>query len=373
MEWKEIESIGEFDETIELRGSLANTVVQSLDLIGRERELGKAEVEDAIFLGCRMTPSIIVDLIARGALIFPKLPGVPYDPYRNSLYHPSELMAGYETGGRVEDCFDAKVYAHYVETGGAFPGSIVEMLARRLHDHAMTDALMELIDGRKVAGIMGGHSIPRDDPHYLEVALIARRLTCEGFLMTSGGGPGAMEATHLGAYFAWRSEADLCEAVDMLARAPSFEPREAWLDTALGVVEKYPMARSPEGVEPVSLGVPTWTFGHEPPTIFPTHIAKYFANSVREDGLVSIARHGIIFTRGSAGTIQEVFQDACQNHYAMMGTISPMIFLGRRFWTENVPVFPLIKRLAEGREYGGKLYSTDSIDEVIDILMMDES
>ena len=69
--------------------------------------------------------------------------------------------------------------------------------------------------------------------------------------------------------------------------------------------------------EPVqSLSIPTWHYGHEPTSPFATHIAKLFQNSIREDGLLTIARQGIVFTRGSAGTLQEVFQDAQQNFYA---------------------------------------------------------
>ena len=62
----------------------------------------------------------------------------------------------------------------------------------------------------------------------------------------------------------------------------------------------------------VSLGIPTWLYGHEPSTPFATHIAKYFVNSVREDTILTVAYGGIIFTPGSAGTLQEIFQEAVQ-------------------------------------------------------------
>ena len=35
---------------------------------------------------------------------------------------------------------------------------------RYLHDHSITDALYELIRGRKVVAIMGGHGMERADP-----------------------------------------------------------------------------------------------------------------------------------------------------------------------------------------------------------------
>ena len=44
---------------------------------------------------------------------------------------------------------------------------------------------------------MGGHSILRSDAMYLQVVRLSKMLTEEGYLMLSGGGPGAMEATHV--------------------------------------------------------------------------------------------------------------------------------------------------------------------------------
>jgi hypothetical protein len=52
-----------------------------------------------------------------------------------------------------------------------------------------------------------------------------------------------------------------------------------------------------------SLAVPTWYYGQEPTTPFATKIGKYFQNSLREDGLITIAAHGIIFAQGKAGTL----------------------------------------------------------------------
>ena len=104
---------------------------------------------------------------------------------------------------------------------------------------------------------------------------------------------------------------------------------------------------------------------HEPPRCFATNIAKYFANSVREDGLLAIALNGVIFSPGSAGTIQEVFQDATQNHYKSFGIASPMIFFGKRFWTEEKPIYPLLYDLAEGKEYQQFLSISDDRAEIM--------
>jgi predicted Rossmann-fold nucleotide-binding protein len=117
-----------------------------------------------------------------------------------------------------------------------------------------------------------------------------------------------------------------------------------------------------------SLAVPTWFYGHEPSNLFAHHIAKYFANSIREDGLLAIAHHGVIYAPGSAGTIQEVFMDAAQNHYATFGTISPMVFFGEDYWTEQEPVYPLLNKLAEGHTYGDLLTISDEVDTIVDFI-----
>jgi predicted Rossmann-fold nucleotide-binding protein len=241
-------------------------------------------------------------------------------------------------------------------------------LAQRLHDHAITDAMEDLLfppeePRKKVVAVMGGHGLSRLDVGYREVAKIARSLTKLGFLIATGGGPGAMEAAHLGAYFAGRSELEMEDAIGVLAEAPIY--RDAlWMAQAFRVRAMYPQGAEERARFP-SLGIPTWLYGHEPPNVFATHIAKYFANSVREEGILTIATGGVVFSPGSAGTIQEIFQDACQNHYKSTGTVSPMVFLGTAFWTEKKPVYPLLAQLAKGMEYEKYLSITDSADEVV--------
>jgi predicted Rossmann-fold nucleotide-binding protein len=181
-------------------------------------------------------------------------------------------------------------------------------------------------------------------------------------LATSGGGPGAMEATHLGAWFAERTDDELEDAIKMLGVAPLYKPQHEWLDAAFQVVEKYPVASEEKCM---SLGIPTWLYGHEPPSCFALRIAKYFANSVREEGLLAIATGGVVFAPGSAGTIQEIFQDAAQNHYKSFGIASPMVFLGKEYWEIEKPVYPLITQLAAGLEYASLLSITDDVPDVV--------
>ena len=206
---------------------------------------------------------------------------------------------------------------------------------------------------------MGGHGLLRTDPAYHKVAAISKHLTEAGYLMVSGGGPGAMEATHLGAWMAGYSDKEMAHAISILSQAPSYKD-ELWLDTAFRVRNQYPNASH------ISLGVPTWLYGHEPATPFATHIAKYFENAIREDGILTIAKGGIIYSPGSAGTMQEIFQDAVQNHYLSFGYASPMVFLDSIFWTEEIPVYPMLQQLSAQGKYRNLLLTiTDNEIEVI--------
>jgi len=168
-----------------------------------------------------------------------------------------------------------------------------------------------------------------------------------------------MEATHLGAWFAGRANKELESAFGILDKAPVYKDI-LWLDTAMKVIDIYPNTGEYE-----SLGVPTWLYGHEPPTPFATKIAKYFANSVREDGLLTIAKGGIIYSPGSAGTIQEIFQEITQNHYLSFGYASPMIFMNKKFWTQETPVYNYITDLIERGKLKNLILSIcDKTDEI---------
>ena len=288
---------------------------------------------------------------------------VPFDVARKSLYHPAELYEGFipDDESSYCKCFDSVIYQRYTSMG-QHTNNVMELLARTLHDHSIHTAMARFFkthDHRRSVGVMGGHALLRTDKAYREIALLSQRLTQEGFVMLSGGGPGAMEATHLGAWMAGFSSQDMEDALAMMTPAPSFKD-EGWLRTAFSVIEKYPQQ------EYVSLGVPTWLYGHEPSTPFATHIAKLFENSLREDNILTLAFGGTIYTPGSAGTLQEIFQEAVQNHYLSYGFASPMIFLGKRFWTEEIPVYPLMEHLMETGKYKNLLLTvTDDIDEVV--------
>ena len=91
--------------------------------------------------------------------------------------------------------------------------------------------------------------------------------------------------------------------------------------------------------------------------------------SYTDDSILTLAFGGIVYTPGSAGTLQEIFQDAVQNHYLTFGFASPMIFMGRQFWSEEMPVYPFMQQMmASGRYKNLLLSTTDSLDEVVHTL-----
>ena len=120
--------------------------------------------------------------------------------------------------------------------------------------------------------------------------------------------------------------------------------------------------RWPEGG--TSLGIPTWHYGHEPPNPFATDVAKYFKNAIREDILLHLCTGGIVFLPGAGGTVQEIFQDACENYYADASSLAPMVLVGRDYWTEEVPAWPLLRSLADGRAMEKVVHLVDDLDEV---------
>ncbi len=292
---------------------------------------------------------------------------VPYDVTRRKLYAAADLYKGF----RVDDdetyshCYDNLVYQHYIQKGKQ-TAEVKESLARTLHDHGINVALNEFFKehhGRHCVGVMGGHALSRTDSMFREIVMTGKRLTELGFYMLSGGGPGAMEATHFGAWMAGREDTCVSDALEMLSVAPSFKDA-GWLSSAFSVMEKYPQQRY------VSVGIPTWLYGHEPSTPFATHIAKFFENSIREDNILTLPYGGIIYTPGSAGTMQEIFQDAVQNHYLSFGFSSPMIFMGKDFWTKEMPVYPMLERLVQEGKYKNLiLLLTDDIDDIVDLLL----
>ena len=171
-----------------------------------------------------------------------------------------------------------------------------------------------------------------------------------------------MEAANLGASTADLDEKELAGILRTLATVPDFRPSvEAWAGLGLEILEALPDGRS-------TLGIPTWFYGHEPPNVFAGAVAKYVRNALREDTLLRACNAGIVFLPGAAGTIQEIFQDGCENYYAEPGGRNPMVLVGREHWTETFPAWPLLRAMARARDFESSVWLVDSVDEVPDLL-----
>jgi len=313
-----------------------------------------------LFIGCILPLETEIELRRRGANFLAAPADLPYRPLRRNLYTWQELMTGYSEA--EDNSVDINIYRHF-ERGKRCP-SINEALWQRMHDFSIDEGLRRLLDfqkdglpKRKTVGFMGGHGTRRDTEDYRKSLLTAKQLAEAGYFVVSGGGPGIMEAANLGAYLAGVSAEELTWVFATLARAPTFRD-PGFQAAAYAILERYP-----EGTE--SLAIPTWFYGHEPSNLFATYIAKYFSNSIREDTLLAIALYGIVYAPGSAGTTQEIFMDATQNHYVTFDYISPMVFLGKKRYTEDTQLFPLISQLATGKAYADFLHLTDDPAEVV--------
>ncbi|MBY0324886.1 MAG: hypothetical protein K2X72_39660 [Reyranella sp.] len=312
----------------------------------------------------------------------------PFQPIRDTLYRSGELMAAFADGDpqSIVQSLDFRTFRYFVANGRTAPNNPNAGRMQALHDSSMLRAMWAYLDTarRPAAAIMGGHGEARGSSTYLEVALIAKRLTEQGFLMASGGGPGCMEATHLGASMSGLSESELADAAGLLGTVPKL-PDTRQIVRPDGVVDldlvaalhkwwvpAVKLMRTYEGRGNDSLAIPTWHYGHEPTSPLARHVAKYFQNSIREDVLLSLASSGVIFAPGRAGTLQEVFQGAAQNYYDR--AFAPMVFWDEPFWTEMLPVRPLLEGLFIGlhgmpkAEFDAKVLITSDVDEAVAFL-----
>jgi predicted Rossmann-fold nucleotide-binding protein len=300
---------------------------------------------------------------------------LPFESVPQQLYTRGKLFHGFhpEDPASWAQTADFAIFRHYVMTGRGAPGDPYIGMMRALHDNAITQAATAFITGRRIAAIMGDHRMARDSATYRNIALLARRLTRSGILVCTGGGPGAMEAGHLGASLSSGNDSDLEDALARLASQPNVPALMEIVDSK-GAVDPQLAATAHAWFKPAfeiaaslrnpspSLAFPTWHYGHEPTTPFASHIAKYFQNSIREDGLLALARHGIIYFEGKAGTLQEIFQDGAQNYYRSFGLFSPMVLVGTDYWNKKIPVVPLLEKLFAPEDFAKYVLVTDDLD-----------
>ena len=288
----------------------------------------------------------------------PVIPETPVDVYRSRLY-------------TAEDLYDDPVYARSLDARAYAwlqqPLDADDELAITLHDHAIDAALEAWVrarrdEGTRIVGMMGGHALRRGEEGYATAARLAQHLA-NRHVVATGGGPGAMEAANLGAFLAGAPKTVLDDALAALATVPSFRPSiRSWAQVALDVRKQVD-------------GKPGRVAG-DPDLALRARTAQRLRRGDRE---VLPQRHP---RGGAAGglrrrdrlparcrrTVQEVFQDACENYYADASAVAPMVLVGRSYWTEELPVWPLLQALARGRAMEGHVHLVDTDEEVLDVI-----
>lgn len=273
------------------------------------------------------------------------------------LYSAADLLDGFNPWDAMGYVLthDFAVFRQFVADGGPVPSSIAVRLSQAEHDAGITDALRRFLTymQRPLVGVMGGHGVARNSAPYRDIAFLTRTLARSGFLLVTGGGPGVMEAAHLGvAFSSFDEERPLEDAISLLSDAPYapildelFEDDGTIKESKLGALrdardwltKAFKARELAPKILPVSLAIPTWLYGAEPTMPFATHYAKYFQNSLREEALINNSRAGILYGRGGGGTMREIFQDVERNYYAKkLDDVTPMIFFDRDdYWRKD--------------------------------------
>ena len=380
-------------------GATEPTTVQGLDLLSLDGAFGAVSLRGCTSLGCTIGDTLAAKIRADGAGLVSELSVLPSSlpAFAPGIYTVGDLYKGIsEDGSGWEGTPDHAGFVFFNEKKNV-PRRLqpAESIAARLHDTVQEQAVQTFLKDRNVVAIMGGHDFKRqltkDEASagkadvYWECVAIAKTLTEKGFLILTGGGPGLMEAGNLGALLAGADEKLMGEVRTLLTNQ-LFESKE-WRGTAMaarklivGSWDREPPA------EKVSLGIPTWFYGHEPPNFFASHHSKMFFNSLREVGLVTLANKGIIFFEGNGGTVQEIFQDAAQNYYVGEGhSPTPMIFYNAGgYWErpcgdlssptdapmdKRKPLMPLLKQLAIEKKFMNAVFVTRSPEATVKFLV----
>ena len=304
------------------------------------------------FLGCEFPEKDVPRRLREngGNMIMDNLPSLPFKPFRAFLYTQAELAK-----------MDKEAYAYYKKSKNA----LSDNLYFHLHDFSIHDALYDYAEGKTFISIMGGHAAKRQDDMYSKVSHLSRTLSQAGFVMASGGGPGAMEATNLGAFMYNRSDEEFEEALKIISADPSsVEPQFKDVKPAKNVVDRFGPVRS----NVPSLGIPTYFFGHEPSNLFSGMHAKFFGNATREEVLLDICHGGLILTPGGPGTMQELFQAGCTVAYADKEMKYPIVFFGEDFWREN-GMYDVFLKQASNFDHADMVFITDDVCKVVEILI----
>jgi hypothetical protein len=144
------------------------------------------DFKGASLFGCTLPNFVTADeLRDQGAFVAEQPTHLPFKPYRAFMYKQEEL-------GEI----DSTVYDWYLKTH-----DLRSLLYQTLHDYFVQDALFDYLENKTVVVIMGGHGMKRSSPDYKEVVKMGYLLARKGFVVATGGGPGAMEAGEISCLF----------------------------------------------------------------------------------------------------------------------------------------------------------------------------
>ncbi len=382
---QEILTISELINYLENYADISADFV-NLDLVGYAHLFKKHNIENAIFINCHIPNTLKKQIHSDGAMVLKNPKDNCFNIYPTEFYDAQNLYSvSYSQNKITTMSFDSIVYDWFIENKKPRKLSPSQSIFAKTHDTALERLIarkirqyVEKTDMLPIA-IMGGHAKKRGDLAYENLAKLSRQLARRGHLIVTGGGPGLMEAANLGALCAPLEDEVLNAALNIVRECDDYHDNlDNWLETGFRARKMILDVLGAKIENATNLSIPTWHYGHEPSNVFATHIAKFFYNSLREDGLVSIADGGIVFAEGNAGTLQEIFQDACQNYYRDASeTPTPMVFLNsqKNYWeaasktAKTKPLRPLIEQLAGelpiDREFLSALFFSDNIDEIL--------
>ena len=201
-------------------------------------------------------------------MVFPTLPDVPLDPYRSALYTAAELYG--------DAALRQQPRRPRLRLGGvrARPRRAARGDAAR--PRRSTRRSRRGWRAARLVGVMGGHALRRGEPGYADAARLGRllgahphrrhRRRSRARWRRPTSAPGWRRARRRASTPCWRA----------VARVPDYRGRiGAWAGAGLDALDELRPTTD-------TLGIPTWHYGHEPPNVFASAIAKYFRNAVRE-------------------------------------------------------------------------------------------
>lgn len=208
---------------------------------------------------------------------------------------------------------------------------------------------------QKAIGIMGRGSISRDSKQYLSAALIGKQLAERDYVVVTGGGPGTMEAAHLGVWFAGRPKSELLEAIKLLSKSPKVNS-SGYLQSAEMIKIKYPRVK-----KTTDIAIPSFVYGVSISTRFANQYASYFNNALREEMILILSKNGVILLPGGFGTLLELFIALEYNSDGIKtNSKRPIALYNSTFWKKVI-----------GPELLNNLFVTDSIEMLLQYLARD--